>query len=50
MMHLSASGLYKDAKILKAQVKELKIYEKEKALKDARAKLLRNSQMLISRH
>lgn len=36
MQHLSASGQYRDAKVLKRQIKEIKVEEKAKAMEVAR--------------
>ena len=50
LKHLSACGQYRDAKVLKKQMKELKLDEKQKAMEIARQKLLSKSQALIQKH
>lgn len=48
--YLCQTGFYKEAKALKKQIKVLKLGEKEKFNVQCRSKLLKMSDLLISRH
>ena len=48
--YLGQTGFYKDAKILKKQVKDAKTLERDKYNAESRRKLFATSNAMISRH
>lgn len=48
--YLGQAGFYKDAKMLKRQIKQAMLIEREKFNLDSRGKLFKRSEELIKRH